>query len=199
VRSLTFLISWLMVATAIGSPALKGTGPAESDAGTASALVAPTQVLFPECPTLDVCMAWLDARVPENDDGSYGSLCDPALLELRAYGALAKDRLLEKLSANHAGWRNLASCILQNFPGLTDSDVPALREALRSRNGGWIANALGKIATDSAIQALIEDLPHGAASQTGFALTKLGQRALTALLDYMALHSAPGDPATSEA
>jgi len=183
-------IPWLLLIGVALPPSLPATPPPASETAVSTDDADPPK---PECPDLDACMAWLDARVPAKDDGSYGRLCNPAQRELQAFGAQAKQRLLEKLSSGHNGWENLANCILQKFPGLDDADVPALRASLRVHHGGWGANALGRIGTDSAIQALIEDLPNGAPSQTGFALKNLGERALTPLLDFMALHATADD------
>jgi len=155
--------------------------------------------VVPACPSLDACMAWLDARMPDKDDGRYTDLCDPGKRALRPFGAEAKERLLAKLGPTRDGWGNFAACVLQDFPGLSESDVPRLRESLHVRHGGWEANALGRIGTPAAIEALIEDLPHGAASQTGGALKNLGQPALPYLLDFMTKHAGPNDNAFPEA
>jgi len=142
----------------------------------------------PACESLDACVVWFNARVPPKDDGGWGTLCTAGQQLLPKFGNAAKLRLLEHLNGEHAGWRNLASCILQKFPGLDEADVPALADGLRHHHGGWVANALGTIGSEDAIRALLEDLPYGSQSQTTFALSKLGTRALPGLLDYMAAH-----------
>jgi hypothetical protein len=55
------------------------------------------------------------------------------------------------------------------------------------QNGGWVARPLGQIGTPDAIRALVEDLSTGAdvESQTGFALEKLGAKAVPFLMPLL--------------
>jgi len=73
--------------------------------------------------------------------------------------------------------------ILADWGTWTVDDVPALRAALIMDHGGWVASPLGQIGSATAIHALVEDLSHGddVTNQTGFALSKLGERALAEL------------------
>ncbi|MDW5266174.1 MULTISPECIES: HEAT repeat domain-containing protein [Acidobacteriaceae] len=90
---------------------------------------------------------------------------------------------MRRAVGSHAGWRNVAGAILADWGTWTVDDVPALRAALIMDHGGWVASPLGQIGSATAIHALVEDLSHGddVTNQTGFALSKLGERALAEL------------------
>ena len=69
----------------------------------------------------------------------------------------------------------------------TVDDVPALRAALVMDHGGWVARPLSQIGSATAIHALVEDLSQGddVTNQTGFALSKFGERALAELMPLL--------------
>lgn len=96
-----------------------------------------------------------------------------------------KQELLKRATGSHPGWRNVAGAILGEWHSFSSSDVPPLREALRESPGGWVARSLGEIGTPEAIQALVEDLPNGSESQTGFALSDLGAKAVPYLFPLL--------------
>lgn len=136
------------------------------------------------CPSLQACLKILDRVVPAYDDGE-GSNGDVLANKLRRFGDPAKHELLKRATGDHPGWRNVAGAILSEWRSWTPSDVPELREALRKDPGGWVARPLGEIGTPDAIQALVDDLPNGSESQTGFALSDLGARAIPYLLPVL--------------
>jgi HEAT repeat protein len=138
------------------------------------------------CPTLSACLALLDKAVPVQDDGE-GSNGNVLARDLRRFGEPAKQELLRRAIGTHQGWRNVAGAILADWGDWKSEDVPALRAALRMDHGGWVARPLGQIGTPDAIRALVEDLSTAAdiESQTGFALNKLGSRAVPYLVPLL--------------
>lgn len=138
------------------------------------------------CPTLSACLALLDKAVPNQDDGE-GSNGNVLARDLRRFGEPAKQELLRRAIGTHPGWRNVAGAILADWGNWKSEDVPALRAALRMDHGGWVARPLGQIGTPDAIRALVEDLSTAAdtESQTGFALKKLGSRAVPYLVPLL--------------
>jgi len=139
------------------------------------------------CPTLPACLSILDAVVPARDCGCTKGAGKAIADKLRRFGEPAKQDLLRRAAGTHPGWRNLAGDILSYWRAWFPSDVPALRAALQLHHGGWIARPLAEIKTAEAIQALVEDLAAiGAASQTGWALVKIGPEVLPYLLPVLA-------------
>jgi hypothetical protein len=136
------------------------------------------------CPSLQACMTLLNAIVPATDDGE-GSNAEILARDLSRFGDAAKRELLNRAVGPHPGWRNVAGAILGKWDSWSPSDVPKLREALRRDPGGWVARPLGKIATPEAVRALVEDLPNGSESQTGFALSHLGAKAIPYLFPLL--------------
>src|ERR1039458_7916486 len=153
-------------------------------ARTASAIQVPRGL--DTCPTLSACLALLDKAVPSRDDGE-GSNGDVLARDLRRFGEPAKQELLRRAIGSHPGWRNVAGAILADWGGWKGEDVPALRAALRLDHGGWVARPLGQIGTPDAIRALVMDLSTASdiESQTGFALKKLGARAVPFLMPLL--------------
>lgn len=141
-----------------------------------------------ECPTLQACLAILDAVVPALDCGCTNGAGKSVVEKLRRFGEPAKQDLLRRAAGAHPGWRNLAGDILSYWAAWSPADVPALRAALQLDHGGWIARPLAKINTPEAIQALVEDLAflRNAANQTGRALVKTGPKVLPFLLPILA-------------
>jgi HEAT repeats/PBS lyase HEAT-like repeat len=137
-----------------------------------------------DCPSLEACLQLIDHVVPARDDGE-GSNATVLANKLRRFGDSAKHELLKRATGHDPGWRNVAGAILSEWHSWTPSDVPELHEALRKQPGGWVARALGEIATPEAIQALVEDLPKGSENQTDFALSKLGARAVPYLFPIL--------------
>jgi HEAT repeat protein len=128
-------------------------------------------------------LAILDKAVPLQDDGE-GSSGDVLARYLRRFGEPAKQELLRRAIGSHPGWRNVAGAILADWGSWTSEEVPALQAALGMDHGGWVAMPLGQIGTPDDIRALDEDLSTSAdiESQTGFALKKLGARAVPYLM-----------------
>jgi len=139
-----------------------------------------------KCPTLSACLALLDEVVPANDTGE-GNNAETITRDLRRFGEPAKQELLGRAAGSHAGWRNAAGAILRNWGSWQPSDVPALRAALQKQHGGWVARPLAEIATPDAISALAEDLStlSYTGNQTGFALTKVGAKAVPFLFPLL--------------
>jgi hypothetical protein len=131
------------------------------------------------CRTLDGCLTLLNGVVPATDDGE-GSNSEILARDLERFGEPAKQELLKRAAGPHPGWRNVAGAILWSWNLWSPADVPALREALRKDRGGWVAKPLGEIGTPDAIKALVEDLSTASDSenQTGFALSRLGAKAI---------------------
>jgi HEAT repeat protein len=156
-------------------------------AKTASAIQVPRGL--DTCPTLSACLALLDKAVPSQDDGE-GSNGDVLARDLRRFGEPAKQELFRRAIGSHPGWRNVAGAILAEWGSWTGEDVPALRAALKLDHGGWVARPLGQIGTPDAIGALVEDLSTEAdiENQTGFALKKLGARAVPFLVPLLKDH-----------
>jgi HEAT repeat protein len=138
------------------------------------------------CALLSACLTLLDRVVPAQDDGE-GSNSAILARDLRRFGEPAKQELLRRAVGNHAGWRNVAGAILADWGTWTVDDVPALRAALVMDHAGWVARPLSQIGSATAIHALVEDLSQGndVANQTGFALSKLGARALAELMPLL--------------
>jgi HEAT repeat protein len=128
----------------------------------------------------------LDKVVPERDDGE-GSNGDVLARDLRRFGEPAKQELLRRAVGSKPGWRNVAGAILADWGSWNEGDIQALRDALRKDKGGWVARPLGQIGTPDAIRALVEDLSTAAdiESQTGFALEKLGPKAIPFLIPLL--------------
>ncbi len=137
------------------------------------------------CPTLDACLAILDKTVEPEDTGVWHDDAEKMGANLKRFGDPAKQALLARAVGTHPGWRNLAGAILTYWGGWTDADISQLKEALRLNHGGWIAHILGDIGSPAAIEVLVEDLKHGAASQTGGALEQLGVKVLPHLLPLL--------------
>ena len=139
------------------------------------------------CPALPACLAILDAVVSPRDLGRQSGVGRAIADNLRRFGEPAKQELLGRTVGAHPGWRNLAGDILSHWGGWSPSDVPAIRAALQLQHGGWMARPLAEIGTPEAIQALVEDLAViGSLSQTGWALVKIGPKALPYLLPILA-------------
>jgi HEAT repeat protein len=138
------------------------------------------------CAPLSACLTLLDKVVPAQDDGE-GSNSAILARDLRRFGEPAKQELLRRAVGSHAGWRNVAGAILADWGIWTVDDVPALRAALIMDHGGWVAKPLSQIGSATAIHALVEDLSQGddVTNQTGFALSKLGERALAELMPLL--------------
>jgi HEAT repeat protein len=139
------------------------------------------------CPALPACLAILDAFVSPQDRGQQSGVGRAITDNLRRFGEPAKQELLRRAAGAHPGWRNLAGDILSYWGDWSPSDLPAMQAALRLQHGGWIARPLAEIKTPEAIQALVEDLAIiGAASQTGWALVRIGPKTLPYLLPILA-------------
>ena len=138
------------------------------------------------CAPLSACLTLLDRVVPAQDDGE-GSNSDILARDLRRFGEPAKQELLRRAVGSHAGWRNVAGAILADWGTWTVDDVPTLQAALVMDHGGWVARPLGQIGSPASIHALVEDLSQAddVANQTGFALSKLGERALAELMPLL--------------
>jgi len=138
------------------------------------------------CSTLSVCLDLLDKVVPECDYGE-GSNGDVLARDLERFGEPAKQELLKRAIGDHPGWRNVAGAILAGWNSWNDGDTPALRDALHKDSGGWVARPLGEIGTPDAIRALVEDLSsaNDIENQTGFALEKLGAKAVPFLMPLL--------------
>lgn len=138
------------------------------------------------CEPLSACLSLLDKVVPERDDGD-GSNGDVLARSLRRFGEPAKQELLRRAVGSNPGWRNVAGAILANWGAWTVDDVPSLRAALRMDHGGWVARSLGQIGSPDAIRTLVEDLSdaNDFENQTGFALSKLGARAIPYLMPLL--------------
>ncbi len=138
------------------------------------------------CAPLSTCLTLLDNVVPERDDGE-GSNGDVLARDLRRFGEPAKQELLRRAAGNRPGWRNVAGAILANWDTWATDDVPALRAALHRDHGGWVARPLGQIGSPDAIRALVDDLSdvNDVENQTGFALSKLGARAIPFLMPIL--------------
>ena len=137
------------------------------------------------CPTLESCLAILDKTVESADRGDWNEDSEKIAANLKRFGEPAKQALLARATGAHLGWRNLAGSILASWHVWFEADIPKLKEALRLNPGGWIARVLGEIGSPAAIEALVEDLKHGAASQTGHALKRLGVKVLPYLLPLL--------------
>lgn len=131
------------------------------------------------CASLSACLTLLDKGTPKEDDGE-GSNGEILARDLRRFGEPAKQELLRRAVGSKSGWRNVAGAILADWGTWTEEDVPALRAALRMDHGGWVARPLGQIGSPEAIRTLVEDLSSASdiENQTGFALSKLGPRAI---------------------
>jgi HEAT repeat protein len=138
------------------------------------------------CPSLSACVSLLDKAVPEHDNGE-GSDGDVLARDFRRFGEPARQEFLKRAVGNSPAWRNVAGVILANWGSWSEADIPALRDALRMDHGGWVARPLGQIGTPDAIRALVEDLPTAAdvENQTGFALEKIGARAIPLLMPLL--------------
>jgi HEAT repeat protein len=136
------------------------------------------------CPSLQACMTLLNTAVPATDDGE-GSNAEILARDLGRFGDAAKQELLNRAVGPQPDWRNVAGAILGEWPSWSPSDVPKLRDALRKDPGGWVARPLGRIATPEAVHALVEDLPNGSESQTGFVLSHLGAKAIPYLFPLL--------------
>jgi len=138
------------------------------------------------CAPLSACLTLLDKVVPKQDDGE-GSNGDVIARDLRRFGEPAKQELLRRAVGGDPGWRNIAGAILSDWDTWATDDVPALRAALRKDHGGWVARPLGQIGSPDAIRALVDDLSdaNDVENQTGFALSKLGARAIPYLMPIL--------------
>lgn len=138
------------------------------------------------CKSLPACLELLNQVVPKQDTGE-GSNSEIIARDLRRFGEPAKQALLKRAAGNQPGWRNVAGAILADWNDWTVDDVPALREALQMDHGGWIARPLGQIGSPDAIRALVEDLSEADdfQNQTGFALSKLGEKAAPYLIPLL--------------
>jgi HEAT repeat protein len=138
------------------------------------------------CPTLQACLAILDAVVPARDCHCTNGAGLVIAEKLRRFDEPAKQELLRRAAGTHPGWRNLAGDVLSHWGAWSPADVPALRAALQLDHGGWIARPLAEIKTPEAVQALVEDLAViGSQSQTGWALVKIGPKALPYLIPIL--------------
>lgn len=142
------------------------------------------------CPGLDVCLRILGKSVPPTDTGVLlylpnRDVAAEIAANLNRFGPAAKQELLRRAVGGHGGWRNVASQILARWPELSAQDVPALVQALRLAPGSTIADALARIGTPEAIQALADDLRNSDAangSPAAWALANLGETAAPYLL-----------------
>jgi HEAT repeat protein len=140
--------------------------------------------LLGDCSAVSECIDILGRAIPENELGAIYREIDAIRKILQSrFGDDAKRALLDKARYGHSGWRNLAGAILSEWGGWTEADIPALREALKAKPGGWIANCLGEIGSPEAIRVLVDDLVlAGFATQSGGALHGLGPQVLPYLL-----------------
>lgn len=136
------------------------------------------------CASVAECLSLIDRVTPPRDDGE-GSNADILAAKLQRFGVAAKRELLKRAVGEHPGRRNVAGAILSEWHSWFPSDVPQLREALRKQHGGWVAVPLAEIGSPDAIQALVDDLPNGTESQTDYALSKLGARAIPFLVPLL--------------
>lgn len=137
------------------------------------------------CKTLDACLAILD-RLPKTPFGATTADDPKVAAYLKRFGMPARQALLERAGRSDPGWSNYAGALLMAWTDFTPADVPALIKALKRQPGGWIARALGQVATPPAIAALVEDVrEHGAQSQSGWALKTVGVKAVPYLMPLL--------------
>jgi HEAT repeat protein len=141
---------------------------------------------FAKCEVLDDCLHALDMPAAQRADGSSSDLDAGFAVRLEQFGQPAKRELLKRAVGEDRGWRNLSGAILMHWQSFEPADVPALIAALHKEPGGWIARPLGQIGTLEALNALAEDARlHGAESQSGYALSHIGDRVFPYLLPLL--------------
>jgi HEAT repeat protein len=183
-RSKLYVLAMAVAAAALHAPLAHSQARADREAAERAELTIIQDM--DGCANLQRCFAKLEALVLPDDLGRSRIASKGIATNLRRFGGAAKQELLWRATDGHRGWRNLAGDILMSWADWSPADVPALRAALRREHGGWLARPLGKIGTPEAIEALVEDLPFGAESQTGWALKQLGAKVLPSLLPVLA-------------
>src|SRR5215813_10542281 len=156
--------AWILISTAVYTPSVAEEAPKL-------------------CSDLKQCLQL--AAVPGNCTVPCGIPVNDVMLAQLFWqmGAPAIPGLIKLLDNPDESVRQRAGFILRSIDGLRESDLPALIEALR-RGNGWIAPAIAHIGTPEAIRSLVGDLRAHPESdtQTTWALTSLGARAVPALM-----------------
>jgi len=142
---------------------------------------------FARCQTLAACFEALDVIAPSRKNGAGSPGLDEQFAKrLETFGEPAKREILKRATGSDKGWRELAGWLLMYCQSFDERDVPALIAALHADPGGGAARPLGLIGTPEAIDALVEDVRlHGAESQSGWALSQLGDRVFPYLLPLL--------------
>lgn len=164
------------------------TGPLCCAASLALAGPTPVSPSLSDCRTLAACLRQLDAIAPTHKSGAGSPSLDAEMAgRLESFGVPAKREVLKRAAGDDKDWRELAGWLLMYWTSFDVSDVPDLVKALHADPGGGAAKPLGRIGTREAIDAIVEDVRlHGAANQSGFALSQLGDRGFPYLLPLLA-------------
>ena len=104
--------------------------------------------------------------------------------KLQAIGPEAIPYLLPLLRSENHDVSTLASYVLRDMEGLTESDLDALIEFQRKDNG-WIPPAIARIGSPRAISFLVEELVRDRETQTQltYAIEILGEKAVPRLVE----------------
>ncbi len=143
------------------------------------------------CTDLAACLREVDQAARVTPNGAEYRGCDALRQRLLAYGGTAKQALLERARSDRADERNVAGCLLMDWPDWTQADLPALTQAVeREEYGGWIVRALRHFPDAQALPLLAKALQsHGrfdAANQAGAALGQRMPGSLMAAVAYFA-------------
>lgn len=141
------------------------------------------------CASLDRCMQVVHVAASTLAPGQLYLSCDALREQFEGYGEQAKQRLLVVAgSAKKPAERDIAGCLLADWPTWSQSDIPALKRAIALESGGgWIVRAMTKFPAGQAATVVIPIVERdGGMNQAGFVLAETMPAALPQVLRQMA-------------
>lgn len=146
------------------------------------------------CATLDRCMQVVHVAAATLAPGHEYPSCAALREQLEVYGDAAKHRLLAVANAAKPAERDIAGCVLADWPAWSQADLPALKQAIsRESGGGSIVRAIAKFPAEQALAVVMPMVERdGGLNQAGLVLEQMMPEALPQVLHRMAQASKDG-------